>query len=404
MPKSGASELDQTLGLPSDLPSGLTTEQTSGLPPDHPTCRPNDRPTSLPTIRSAVQTSVQPTCQADVRDAAQPGGQGDVRPIACLSELHPAEIYWLNDRQAQVLLLLVQESSCIVSYADISLKTGIPPESVRKITSRLLKENFITSRQQYRKGQFQGIKYSVNRAKCRIFFEARGGSFSNLPPDRTGDRTGGRPDGRMNPLSSSQSFNKSLAAKEGEFPINWEEVLTTDMDLRFWVRQGLRTGIVQGWINKYNIKPLVMLESLKHADWDLRKREREAEERKSKGEKDWDRDIVRKPIDWFHTPIRDSGYYRRPSDYKSHEDKQLEIEEQILAEKRRQQKAHLKLKLEKAFQEIITNSEGEEYQFYYSQLPLFSRNRYKLGDEMLLELLRGVYFKAHGIEYENNNR
>jgi hypothetical protein len=382
-----AQEPDQSSGLPSDLASELLPEQTSNLPPNRPNGRPTFRPPDLPPVLSAVH----PHAQAPARSAGH--------SIASLSELHPSEFYWLNDRQAQVLLLLLEEPSCIVSYADISLKTGIPSESVRKITTLLLKEDFITSRKQYRKGQFQGIQYTVNRTKCRGFFDARGGSYPICPPARTGDQTDCRPTCRPNPLSSSQSF-KSLTANEGD--LDWEYALSTDMNLRYWRRHDLRAGIVQGWIKKYNMKPLVMLESLKHADWDLRKREREAEERKARGEKDWVKDIVRKPIDWFHTPIKENGYYRRSTDYKSFEQEQLEIEAAILEEKRRQQQAQLMIRLEKGFQDMLANQDGGEYQYCYNQLPLFTRKRYNAGDDILIELLRGVYFKMHGVEIDPN--
>ncbi len=295
-------DLENPLSLPPDLAPYLEAVRPTYLPTSRPTCRPTSRPGGCPPDL--------PPVQAPGRTDGRTGVRTDGQPANSLSQLSPSEIYWLNDRQALVLLLLMEDPSGIASYQNISLMTGIPPESVRKITTLLLKEGFLEKRRQYRKGLFQGIQYEINRTKCRIFFSARGTSFAALLPVRTGDRTGvrtvdqtdDRPTCRPNPSSSSQSSTskKSLTAinrEEPQSPINWEEVLENDMDLRFWRRNGLRASIVQAWITKYQIKPALMLESLKHADFDLRKRKKEAQEKKTKGDNDWDAKLVKKPID-----------------------------------------------------------------------------------------------------------
>jgi hypothetical protein len=337
-----------------------------------------------------AQSGEHPGSRSDALSSGHPGGHS-------FGQLILPEFYWMTENWSKVLNFLIANKPKITKLEIISEATGVPYGSVRRAISALIK-NKIMTKSNYRAGHYQGLAYTLDEIRIERW-QSREHSA-----EHSRDQTHGRTGGQVAPCSSSSIIKLTTnSGNQDEGDLDWESMLASDMDLRYWRSStDLRASVVIGWIKKYKIKPLVMLDSLRNADWELRKRERQAEERKALGEENWDRDIVRKPLDWFHSPISTYGCFGKAKDYKSYDDDQIEKEQMILNENRIQQEKQSKLKLERNFQEMLKYPDGEEYQFYYSQLPPFSRKRYNPGDEILTQLLRGVFFSMHGVEIETN--
>jgi len=76
--------------------------------------------------------------------------------------------YKITDRQHSILQFLVNNKERITNYKLISEKTGIPYGTVRGSIEVLCKLNCI-SKERHRKGNFQGIKYTIDKSETKKF-------------------------------------------------------------------------------------------------------------------------------------------------------------------------------------------------------------------------------------------
>lgn len=175
---------------------------------------------------------------------------------------------------------------------------------------------------------------------------------------------------------SSSSFlnNKTTTTKVGDHKdtnSRIEEiakVLATHPELGYWRQKNLSPKQVEQWMELTGASLESMVQSLCHCRFEMV--DLNLEEVKN----------VKNVCNWFYRVIERIGYYPRPKGYRSYLEKQLEIEQKLLAEKQERLKAleelqrqKLELERELAFREMLADPQGELYQECYRRINNFAK-------------------------------
>jgi hypothetical protein len=98
----------------------------------------------------------------------------------------------LTHNQASVLYFLIENKSRVTKIEEIKQVTDIPYDTVRKVMRVLVKEGFITKPRKFRKGNYQGIKYSIDDQLCKDFMTKSKGQNNGQSNGRFQDQSNGR--------------------------------------------------------------------------------------------------------------------------------------------------------------------------------------------------------------------
>ncbi len=183
------------------------------------------------------------------------------------------EFGWMTHSQRTVLYFLVSQGSGVTQLEDIVRNTKVPYGTVRKVLEVLVREKLISKPVKYRKGNQQGLSYTLNEALCRRCMSALGHSNNHS----TG-HTGGQSDERSTERALQRADYGTLPyILDDDDLVGRENHHLRNPDLAdiypSLFESGLRSEHLAQVTKAWNLNRLNLLElhdSLEKAEWDVR--------------------------------------------------------------------------------------------------------------------------------------
>lgn len=238
-----------------------------------------------------------------------------------------------------------------------------PTMSVTNVRNRmksLEKKGYIEKPFSVNNGISQGSSCRVNLEKCILLFGKSGldetGPVSQWSSESQSHRATG-------PVPRSYSSSSVL------YKTTTGAIDLSDPDLAYWAESGLTDDKIKKWAKEFKISESVIVDFLRWARFDL------VDNRKEKSIKE---DVQ----SWFYGALKKGGY-SKPVNFKSHQQKQIEMEKAELEirqaeikelEKLRKQKQALQVTLE--FEQMMSDPEGALYKQCLESLPGIQKKRY----------------------------
>ncbi|MDD3581510.1 MAG: hypothetical protein PHW74_10870 [Desulfobacca sp.] len=339
-------------------------------------------PTLSPTLSQSVSQSVPHSVPHSVSQSVSQSEQQSIQQSQPLtkqqSQPQSNDPFWsLTNRQASILTFLINNRSRITKHALISQATNISYLSVRDALYNLTRDGFLKRKVRFRRGNFQGFKYVLDEDKCEKFMRYQTEKATQNPSPQSEPQSG--PQSVSPTLSptltttgtiSSSSFLKVPTTNNELHNLTKAiaETLENHPELGYWRQKGLTVKQIEQWMQLSGSTLNNMIQSLCHCRFEMV----DLDQEKSKP--------VENVFNWFFRVIERVGYYPPPKGYKSYLHKQIELENQILAEREQQlkelrkiQEAKIAQEKELAFREMMSNPEGELYQTCYQQLNHFAQ-------------------------------
>lgn len=394
------------------------------------TIPPSDRSPSNGSPSNSSPSDIQPSDRQLYDRQIAHGEIGD-RDIYDREKHIPFEIKSLPYNQAAVFEFLISAGG-ITSMRTISGATHVGVPSVKDAVSRLVRRGFMADPVTIRSASFQGFSYVLNSRIVDLFIQAGGleqnfvstnkprksisdgetshGQISDYPtvkqstiPPSNSQRSDRPPsDGRIVHSSSLESFEElttttpSPTVEPSTVPpsdIPPSNIRPSDNSLFvlsgpvafFWgEEEGLQEAQARKWCQDFEVEPVQMRQQLEWARYDIEVNNKRSE-------------ILKDSISWFFGVLRKTGgCYPRPANYKSPAEIRAEA---MRLEQEREQKARESLKvfeMEEAFQQILADPAGDDYQKLYAQTNEFER---ELGGETLERVLRDKFFSQSGVHF-----
>lgn len=344
----------------------------------------------------------QPALQDQVAAAPQPVAS----PAPPQTDLPETEFFgFLTARQVNILLYLIENRNQITKYDLITAATGYSYNSVRDALYDLEREGFVTGKTRFRRGNFRGLKYTLDEERCAQFLQwqarqpdkaDRAAVLLALLSKRLQARQQSEPHSKPHSKQQSESHSEKqlkilnfieqqqqqIEQQQVEAPVEPEakpnplqnpldtiaQTLATHPELGYWRQKGLTARQIERWMQLTGASLESMVQSLCHCRFEMVDLGKEES----------------KPVDnvfnWFFRIIERLGYYPRPQGYKSFAEKQLEITKKIVAEKQQQAKALAELQQQKiaaereiAFHEMLADPNGELYQECYGRINNYAK-------------------------------
>ena len=286
----------------------------------------------------------------------------------------------LSKRQKEIFQFLASVGdSAFIQATHISQVTGIPVPTVRKVL-RDFRDKNILNYKRYQRGGKKGIVYSLNpEAKEEIAQASKKASvtISVIQPSVI--------ESVISPINSSSSlyFNNKTTTEDTE---SIGTLLGTHPEMGYWRQKGLTEKQIAEWMKTTDCSLEQMATYLGYCRFEM-----------------VDLDMERsKPIhdvfNWFFKILERSGQYRKPRGYKSHLERKLEADREILAAKERrieELKALQRQKWERErdleFWEMMNDPDGERYRECFERLSNFDRKRARKGGKAFEMAMRRAY-------------
>lgn len=277
--------------------------------------------------------------------------------------------YWITNQQAKVLLYLINKKSRITRLSEIVNSTGVPYGTVRKSINTLVRERCISKPNRFRKGQYQGLTYTLNETLCQQFYDSitsnpRGIQSNSLTGSLDNSlmngQSGGHSDGQS-PFNSSSSFLYNKAATV----IDINHILSNHPELKYWRDKGLTAKQINQWIKTAGSSSEGMIQYLCYFAFEMQDLGLEASKK------------INDVFSYFYKVIKETGAYRKPKGYKSYLDKERDYAKKL--EKEAQEAKELFIKKQeaiqsKAFWEMMDDPESNLYKECFACLNDFEKN------------------------------
>jgi len=357
-----------------DIIREQAAEQESKQPSNRQNKRATNRATNRIKEQPTEQESKQPIEQLIEQRIEQSTKQQIEQSIGQSTNLIPEKnrkepVFWLKDNYAEVLKYIINMKTKIASVKDIASSTKIPYGTIRKAITVLVKYDFILKPKPYQKGRVRGSEFSINEQLCQKFINKRCLEQSiehriEQYPGRATDRT----IDRASPLYSSSSIYKKTTTKEIEF------FLTTHPEFGYWRQKKLTSKQIEQWIEAINCSVEDMIQYLCYCRFEMV--DLGVEESKP----------IKNVFNWFFKIIEKTGSYPQPNGYKSHEEKQLEAEHEIVTQREKEAQEAKKLyqrKIEaeqdKKFWDIMNDPESDLYKQCFDSLNSIAKKQPTTG-------------------------
>jgi len=367
---------DQRTNRPSDSQTNRRYNITTNTPSDTNTNRLSDSPANTPSNTTTNRLSDSLT------NAPSDATTNRLSDTISDYQIIPLDVLTLSNLQAQILEFLINKildgPTC---YAEITRCTNIKLNSVRDAISRLIKKGFMQKPVTIRTATFQGFSYVLNKSLCDHFISLGGLSYyqsryqTNNPAtiitNRPSDSDTVGQSYSHTPHSSSSYINSLTTTLEPpdhdvKLSVNGNFVLCGP-EMSYWVDVGLQERQVQKWCSDFDVSVTDLRQQLSWARWDLVVNGKEKEIKKS-------------VISWvFGIFSKTACCYPRPENYQT----PMEVraaQMKIQQEKEEQARQQIKnIEMEEAFQKMLADPDGEQYQKVWSSLSKIEQGYAKGG-------------------------
>jgi len=368
------------------------TDQHTNRPSDSKSNGPfnttTNRPSSIPTNRPSISSTTTPSGTATNRQSdsttSAPSSTTTNRLLDAISDYQiiPLDVLTLSNLQAQILEFLINKivygPTC---YAEITKCTNIKLNSVRDAISRLIKKGFMQKPVTIRTATFQGFSYVLNKSLCDHFISLGGLSYyqsryqtntqatkiTNIPSDS--DTVGQSYSHTLHSSGSSiNPLTTTIEPPDHDVKLSDNEnFVLCGPEMSYWVDVGLQERQVQKWCSDFDVSITDLRQQLSWARWDLVINGKE-------------KDIKKSVISWvFGIFSKTACCYPRPENYQT----PLEVraaQMKIQQEKEEQARQLIRnIEVEEAFQKMLADPDGEQYQKVWSSLSKIEQGYAKGG-------------------------
>jgi hypothetical protein len=360
------------------------------------------------------QTVKQSTTETVSQDSYQTTETKEVAPQQHYQTVSyqtiPLDVLTLPYNQAVILEYLIGAGG-VTNARAISNATHIGIPSVRDAIARLIRRGFMLNPVTIKNAAFQGFSYILNPSMV-THFQAAGGleqktytqasdrliadrqtvsGFNGVTAEQSHRQTAisssnkteltttpksqtvAPSDSQTVTPSHSQAIRQSDSTPSDNSQTNF--ILTGAAGM-YWEGEGLQERQAKTWCDQFEIEPAQLKQQLEWARHDLVVNNKAAEVKKD-------------AVSWFFGVLRQTGgCYPKPSNYRSPAEiraEQMEQAAQELAEARQRQ---VVAEQELAFQKIMEDPAGEEYQTLLQQVSEFAR---EMGGKALETAMREIF-------------
>jgi hypothetical protein len=314
-----------------------------------------------------------------------------------VDEFEPPRPALLTENQAILYFCLKILNGNVTSLNRISQETHISVYTLKSCLAKLRQENLLLYGGMTNCGGRIGFTAkTINRPivlrgnKNKFYSRLKAIKFSNLlfvapldanppgtseilpqfhPLDNLLDHL---PDGHY---SSSSYINNKTTTTKSEFHNSTNDdlaaiaqVLATHPELGYWRQKKLTPQQIKKWMELTGASLESMIQSLCHCRFEMVEMDLEQQRE------------IKNVFNWFYRIIERAGFYPRPKDYQSFEEKQIAMEKKLLAEKQERARVLAELRRQKiaaereiAFQEMLADPSSELYQLCFSRLNKFTQ-------------------------------
>jgi hypothetical protein len=296
---------------------------------------------------------------------------------------------WMTQNQKIVFSFLVDNKNQILTYDSISLATGVPYGSVRRIIKRLTQRKYLSPPQRYRDGAIQGLSYNIDEKICQQFkeqefFEHSIGHSIGHTTGHTIEQSFAQSDGRTFKRADNRTVDYNSSSSFLKKTTTWlDNELATNPELGYWRQKGLTAKQIQNWIKEAGCDPELMIQYLCYCRFEMIDLGLE----KSKP--------IHNVFNWFWKIIEKTCSYPQPQGYKSFQEKQIEEKTKLLERKKAEiekiEKVERELaeaEIEEQFRKMMADPESEQYQRCFERLSALFQKRARKGGRAFEDAMR----------------
>jgi hypothetical protein len=260
-------------------------------------------------------------------------------------------------------------------------ETGIAYGTARAGIDVLIREGYVTYKARHNGHSFRGFEYAMNNHLCSLYAARVRGEQTEQSSNQSFQQSGRQSNNQTIKRALGQSSNQTSAVVSSYLTdlksttnsdATVSEDLLRDPELGYWRDKGINARQVNLWSEEFQMPVDQVIQSLKYCRYEMVVLNLEEEKQ------------ISNPMNWFYKIMQRSGVYPKPANYKSLAEIRAEQMEQAardLAEARQRQVA---AEQELAFQRIMENPEGEEYQTLLRQVSEFARDTGGLALEIAM--------------------
>lgn len=342
--------------------------------------KPDNEPGKVPTNKPVSEPVYAPVINPAIYPVNEPASNID---NLLTKSIDPELWYPYTENQGKVLLYLIQAGGR-TKREHIANDTGVNIATVKYTLRVLVKDGYISQTVLDVNHKMRGFAYSLNQHLCSEYAgRILGSDFkgisqtANYPVNRPVNYPNIRPN-RSPVIDPDRRFSSSSFL---------EETLTTTKavgnevlvgpEAAYWLDAGLQERQTLKWCEDFEVSTSEMRQQLAWARWDLLENRKEA-------------DVTKDVINWFFGCLRKTaGCYPRPDNYKSPAEVRAAAIKLQHEKDKEAQDIIATSELDREFQAIMSNPDGEAYKKLYAQVSGFAKEQ----GGFALELgLRELYF------------
>jgi hypothetical protein len=343
------------------------------------------------TEQTDKQSNSQTTEQSPKQPIKQSAEQPDQQSIKHSLEQSPKQtgkqtlknIYLpLNENQGRILLFLYEHGQGLTNMEIVCAETAIAYGTARTAIDVLIKEGYVMNKERHNGHSFKGFEYSLNNHLCSLYATRVRGEQSAEQSTWQSIQHSSK---QSNKQTVEQTINRTVTPFSSrslldEKPTTAEDLLR-DPELGYWKEKGVTNRQIEKWAEEFSMEMEMILQSLKHCRFEMVVLNHEEEK------------PIANPMNWFYKVLQRAGFYARPADYKSMAElraEQMELAAREMIEVRERQAT---AEAELAFQKILADPTGNDYQALLGQVDSFAKD---MGGKALETALREAFLKERG--------
>lgn len=340
----------------------------------------SDKQPDRQTINQAVEQSNEQSPKQTVEQATKQ----TIKPVPPQS----GRQIWLplNENQGRLLLFLYEKGGGLTNMDIVVAETGIAYGTARAGIDVLIREGYVNYKARHNGHSFRGFEYAMNNHLCSLYAARVRGDQTEQPVRQSFQQSNNQANNQAMKQPLGQSSNQAITVVSSYLTdlksttnSDTTEIddLLRDPELGYWKGKGVNARQVTLWSEEFQMPVDQVIQSLKYCRYEMVVLNLEEEKQ------------IAKPENWFYRIVQKSGVYPKPANYKSLAEIRIEQMEQAVREAADLRSRQAVAEQELAFQKILKNPAGEDYQALLRQVSEFAKD----SGGMALDLaLRDLFF------------
>lgn len=275
----------------------------------------------------------------------------------------------LNENQGRILLFLYEKGGGLTNMEIVVEETSIAYGTARACIDVLIREGYVTYKARHNGHSFRGFEYAMNNHLCSLYAARVRGEHTEQTPGQSIKQTFGQANNQATRQGSGQSGSQAMTVVSSYLS---ESKTTTaedptiveilkDPELGYWRDKGVNGRQLKSWSDEFQMPIDQLAQSLKYCRYDMVILNLEEEKQ------------ISNPMNWFYKVMQRSGLYPKPNGYRSLAEIRVEQMEQAAKEAADIRHRQLVVERELAFQKVMADPDGAEYQTLLAKIDNFAR-------------------------------